>query len=182
MIKLDSIKNLYQNLTVREKVLLLAFSCIVVGVWLYFLKDSISSQYDAITLLDDKHQHQQNVLAKKQEIQAKLNTVLDRFDPNATFDDARLAGRMDTIAREAKLSADLLKPYTKEGTLFNTHQLEIQIRSASLKDLVLFVLRIEAESPYVKIHRMSIEPQKANRELLDSRIVVTSFKLKQSNF
>lgn len=168
----------YLGLSLREKSLLLVFTGIISAFWAVNVLGNLSEADKSLELLKQKQAYQRTVFSQADTIQADLGEVLQRFDPSATFDAARLAGHLDGIARQGRLSADLLRPYTEEGALFDTHQLEIQIKDASLMDLMLFTLRIEAESPYIKIHRMQMEPQKKNRFLMDSRIIVTSFELK----
>ena len=105
------------------------------------------------------------------------------MDPSKTFEATQLSGRIDSLLREYGLSsqADIDSVRTREGEIFNDHNLRFQLDRITISQLIAFNNALKQDTPYINIESVRIEANRKNPEQLEVRYGVNSFDLKDGS-
>ncbi|MFP4157609.1 MAG: hypothetical protein ACLFU4_08330 [Opitutales bacterium] len=177
---MQKIKALYKRTTVREKLLALVFILVILilwsGNWLGRLGAWNAGRTQSAVELDT----QQQWLDRSEEYTEGLDQALERVDPSKTFRGSQLSERVDSLLRQSGLSAqaDIDPVRTREGEIFNDHNLRVRLSRISIAQLVQFSQALRKDSPYINIESVRIAANRRNPEQLDVRFEINSFDLK----
>lgn len=171
---------LLRRMTIREKALLLLFVLVILFFWAGSLIARYNTNSQARTLAQTELVDQAQWIERSDFFAEGLTRALERVDPSKTYSGPQLSGRIDTLLRQAGLSslADIDPVRTKEGEIFNDHDLRIRLNRITLAQLVRINSLLIKESPYINLQSMRIKANRREREQLDVRIEVNSFELK----
>ncbi len=180
MSRLEQIKAFYKRATVREKLLTLVFVLVLLALWLNGWLGRLGEWNDQRRLTGVELQTQGQWLARSDEYAQGLARALERVDPSRTFAAAQLSGKVDSLLRESRLSgqADIDPVRTREGEIFNDHNLRVRLNRISIAQLIQFNEALRANSPYINIESVRIAADRRNPEQLDVRFEINSFDLK----
>ncbi len=175
---LTAANRLYRRLSVREKLLALLFVVVLVALWAASLSNRIGQwrlerRQTSLELLE-----QSQWLAHREDIATDLARALQRVDPAKTYSNTQLSGRIDALVREVALAADIDPVRTREGEIFNDHNLRVRLNRVSLAKLIEFNRLLSEETPYINLESLRISANKRNPEELDARFEINSFDLK----
>ncbi len=173
-------KRLYRRSSVREKLLLLAFVVVALLIWGNSLLGRFSDWNTQREQADIDLEDQQAWLERSDEYAAGLERALQIVDPAKTYASTRLAGRIDALVRQAGLlpNADIAPVRTREGEIFNDHNVRVRLSRISIADLIEFNSLLEQYSPYINLESIRIRKNRNRPEELDVRYEINSFELK----
>jgi hypothetical protein len=178
--QLHSLSRLFKRMTVRERALLLSFLIVLVLIWANAWFDRASSWQTQRALTQNALSTQQEWLSRDAFFTEGLATALERVDPAKTYAASRLSGQVDSIIRQSGLSAqaDIDPVRTREGEIFNDHNLRVRLSRISIAQLIQLNKLLSAETPYINIQNVQIQKNRRNPEQLDVRYEINSFDLK----
>ena len=83
--------------------------------------------------------------------------------------------------RRSGLSADIDPVSTREGEIFNDHNLRVRLGRISIAQLIQINSLLQKETPYINIQSIRIQKDRRNPSQLDIRYEINSFDLKDPN-
>ena len=177
MIK-KKIKKLYKRLSVREKLLFLLFFSVILILWCSSLTRRISELNHERKIAQFELNDQEQWIIQKPLISNNLERALERVDPAKTYSATKLSGRIDNMIRKVGLQADIDPVKTREGEVFNDHDLRVRLNRISIDKLIEFNNLLQIESPYINLDSLRLSANKRKPEELDARFEINSFDLK----
>jgi hypothetical protein len=177
---LKKLRALYKRMSLREKLLSLLFFVVILFLWTNHWMGRLSEWNAARRLADVELQTQQQWLDRGDFYTEALNTALERVDPSKTYAASQLSGRVDNLIRQTGLStqADIDPVRTREGEIFNDHNLRVRLSRISIAQLIKLNNLLSAETPYINLQSVRIQKNRRSPEQLDVRYVINSFDLK----
>jgi len=177
------LKALYKRTSLREKLLTLAFILVVLFLWGNSWLSRLSEWNDQRKFTANELEFQRQTLERGPEIAEGLKRALARVDPSKTYPAAKLSGRIDSLLRSAGLSgrADIDSVRTREGEIFNDHNLRVRLDRISIDQLIAFNALLKEDTPYINIQSVRIAANRRKPEELDVRFEINSFDLKDPN-
>jgi hypothetical protein len=179
----DKVNAFYRQMSLREKLLSLLFILVILLLWGNSWMGRLwqwntNKKQTTIELIT-----QQQWLDRSEFYSEGLATALERVDPSKTYAAAQLSGRVDGLIRQAKLSgqADIDPVRTREGEIFNDHNLRVRLSQISIAQLIKLNILLKAETPYINLQNVRIQKNRRNPEQLDVRYEINSFDLKDQN-
>lgn len=180
---LNKARTLYQRMSLREKLLSLLFFMVVLFLWTNHWMGRLSEWNAARQLATIELLTQQEWLESADFYTEALTTALERVDPAKTYAASQLSGRVDRLIRQSGLStqADIDPVRTREGEIFNDHNLRVRLGRISIAQLIQLNTLLSAETPYINLQSVRIQKNRRNPEQLDVRYEINSFDLKDPN-
>ncbi len=177
------IRTLYRTMSLREKSLCLCFLIALLIIWSNnwigrTLEWNIQRNLSATELAT-----QQEWLKRNDAISAGLSNALKRVDPSKTYAAAQLSGQIDGLIRQTGLSnqADIDPVRTREGEIFNDHNLRVRLSRISIAQLIKLNKLLQQESPYINLQSLRIQKNRTKPDQLEVRYQINSFDLKDLN-
>ena len=177
----DRSRALYKRMSLREKILSLLFVLVILLLWSNNWLSRLSDLNTQRELTGIELQTQQQWLDRSDLLTEKLAVALERVDPSKTFAAAQLSGKIDNLIRRSGLSADIDPVRTREGEIFNDHNLRVRLGRISIAQLVQINNLLQKETPYINIQSIRIQKDRRNPSQLDIRYEINSFVLKDPN-
>lgn len=176
---LQQAKRLFLRMTVREKSLTLAFILVMLFIWTGSLLNRSSAWNDNRKQAQSDLQNQQQWLDRSEQFSIGLANALERVDPQKTYAGSQLSGRVDAILRQVALSglADIDPVQTREGEIFNDHNIRIRLSRISIAQLIRLNNLLSQETPYINLQSVRVSKNRRNPEELDVRFKINSFDL-----
>lgn len=173
-------KVLYKRMSLREKLLTFVFIIVINFLWAGSWLDRLSVWNDQRKFAASELEFQQMTLERGPEFSEGLKRALERVDPLKTFAAAKLSEQIDSLVRTAGLSgqADINSVRTREGEIFNDHNLRVSFKRITIEQLIKFNALLKQDSPYINIQNVRIAANRRNPEQLDVRFEINSFDLK----
>lgn len=176
-------KALYKRTSLREKLLTLLFILVIIFLWANNWLSRLSEWNDQRQSSSVELFTQQQWLERSDEYAEGLERALERVDPSKTYAASQLSGRIDSLLRSAKLSgqADIDPVRTREGEIFNDHNLRVRLNRISISQLIEFSSLLKKDTPYINIQSVRVAANRRNPEELDVRYEINSFDLKEQS-
>jgi len=173
-------RRIYKRMSVREKLLCLLFLLVMILIWSNGWWNRASHWNAARKLAKVELTTQQQWLDRSDFYAEGLARALERVDPTKTYSGSQLSGRIDNLLRQASLAdqADIDPVRTREGEIFNDHNLRIRLSRISIAQLVDINKLLKQETPYITIQSVRLSANRRNPEELDARLEINSFDLK----
>jgi hypothetical protein len=180
---LNKAKRLFLRMSVREKLLTLLFILVMLFIWAGNLLSRSSEWNNHRSQAQTKLHIQQQWLDRSDEFTVGLANALERVDPKKTYARAQLSGRIDSIVRQVSLSAqaDIDPVQTREGEIFNDHNVRIRLSRISIAQLIQLNKLLSQETPYINLQSVRVTKNRRNPEELDVRFKINSFDLNLKN-
>ena len=177
------IRAIYRRTSLREKLLTLAFILVVLFLWGNNWLGRLSEWNGDRKFTANELEFQRQTLERGPEFTEGLKRALARVDPSKTYAAAQLAGRIDSLLRSAGLSgrADIDSVRTREGEIFNDHNLRVRLDRISIDQLINFNALLKEDTPYINIQSVRIAANRRKPEELDVRFEINSFDLKEES-
>ncbi len=178
--RLQQVKRLFRRMSVREKLLTLLFILVMLFIWTGNLVNRSSTWNHSRTQAQADLTIQQHWLDRSDEYTVGLASALERVDPTKTYEGPQLSGRIDSILRQVSLSssADIDPVQTREGEIFNDHNVRIRLSRISIAQLIQLNKLLSQETPYINLQSIRVTKNRRNPEELDARFKINSFDLK----
>lgn len=178
--RMQQIQRFYRRTSLREKLLTLVFILVILTLWTNSWMGRIGAWNDQRRSAAVELETQAQWLERRAEFSAGLERALARVDPSKTYEAARLSGRVDALLREYGLSAqaDIDPVRTREGEIFNDHNIRVRLNRISIAQLIAFNEALGMDTPYINIESVRIAANRNNPEQLDVRYEINSFDLK----
>lgn len=172
---------LYKRMSLREKLLSLLFVLVFLFIWSnnWFTRVSEANAQRKLTTVE--LQTQQQWLDRSDSFTEQLAVALERVDPSKTYAATQLSGHVDSLIRRSGLTADIDSVRTREGEIFNDHNLRVRLSQISIAQLIKLNNLLKQETPYINIQSVRIQKNRRNPEQLDVRYEINSFDLKDPN-
>jgi len=167
------------RISARERTMLAALVLIGFMIWLSALWrnwEIVSNQHRKARHELDKQAVWLNDAAR---FERELGETLSRLDPESTLNADALVALIDGMARKGRLKHDLGTPGTVEQKIFLQHTLRVGIKNAPLSRLIDFERSLRTNHPYAALEDFSITANKSDPRLLNARLTITSYELKQ---
>lgn len=179
----NKLGTLYKRMSLREKLLSLLFIVVILLLWMNHWMGRLSEWNAARQLAAVELNTQEQWLERADFYTEALNDALERVDPSKTYAANQLSGRVDNLIRQSGLStqADIDPVRTREGEIFNDHNLRVRLNRISIAQLIQLNNRLREETPYINIQSVRIQKNRRNPEQLDVRYEINSFDLKDPN-
>ena len=174
----DRLRALYKRMSLREKLLSLLFVLVILFLWSNNWLGRLSEWDAQRKLTGVELQTQQQWLDRSDLLTEQLAVALERVDPSKTFAAAQLSGHIDSLIRRSGLSADIDPVRTREGEIFNDHNLRVRLGRISIAQLIQINSLLLKETPYINIQSIRIQKDRRNPSQLDIRYEINSFDLK----
>ena len=171
-------KAIYQRLSLRERILLIAFIWVVLVIVLGYGMKWTSynrSEWSRVNMLLDA---QQELFEQRPVVEAQLDEVLLRFNREKTFSAAKLTERVDELARSIGLVFITGDADPEHGLTVSLHTLPGSITRKKISDILQFVELLDKEYPYITLDNLRLTAESGNPEFLTARFVIKSFELK----
>ncbi len=179
----DKTRGIYKRMTLREKLLCLAFLLVILFLWTNNWLGRMSDWNAQRKLTTVELQTQQQWLDRSDFYSQGLATALERVDPSKTYAADKLSGHVDSLIRRSGLSsqADIDPVRTREGEIFNDHNLRVRLSRISIAQFIKLNNLLKQENPYINIQSVRIQKNRSKPEQLDVRYEINSFDLKDPN-
>ncbi|MEC8614002.1 MAG: hypothetical protein VXY17_01185, partial [Verrucomicrobiota bacterium] len=174
----DKLCALYKRMSLREKLLSLLFVLVTLFLWSNNWLSRLSKLNTQRKLTEVELQTQQQWLDRSDLLTEQLSVALGRVDPSKTFAAAQLSGHIDNLIRSSGLSADIDPVNTREGEIFNDHNLRVRLGRITIAQLIQINSMLQKETPYINIQSIRIQKDRRKPSQLDIRYEINSFDLK----
>ena len=174
-------RKLFHVLSLRERVLLTVFIWIIVLAWFGSAVNSLGTARQNLRQAGVQLDLQEEWFDTRDDIETRLESALQRLDPQKTYSGARLVGLLDNFARETGANFDINAPVTKSGDIFNIHTVRVQFNKTGIAALIEFDQKIKGQSPYLGLERVQVDAQKSDPRLLNAQFIISSFELEEEN-
>lgn len=183
------VDSVYSKLSVRERIYLLIFALIFVGVILYFVFDGLNRSREAqiarVELLRAGIAEIKSGEAKFRELRAKGEAYQKLLKENS-IDLGKLMERhaqsegitIEDFKEKRRVLDDDLSSKTKKSEVIVAYTQEVTIRTASLAQLSKFLEKLEKERSPVRVTSLDMKTSAQDRqELRFIKLAVTTYKL-----
>lgn len=173
-----ALKAFFLSRLLREKVLLVAFVALGAVMWFSsFSKRAarVTREHSAVVA---ELAVQKQWLANRATIEAAAVQAVKNLDPQKTLDDTRLVGELSALARQFNLKGMTNDtPQTARSGQFAVHTVLVTLPRANFDDLNRFYVELARRSPYLGIEQFSLAADRANPNLLNAAVKVSSVEI-----
>jgi general secretion pathway protein M len=172
--------NFFWNLQTRERLLVIG-AAVVLLLMLVFLM-VIDPQLARSARLDRQIRAAQSQLRDIQTESREYlrhKRVLDRINQQLTQQRTfSLFSRLEQLARQTGIRKQIqyMKPtVSTPNDLYREDAVEIKMEGVTLAQLIIYLDQVERSPQLLKIKRLSVKPQRQNRQMLSAVIRVSTF-------
>jgi hypothetical protein len=173
-------QQIFNALTLRERFLVALIVWVLLLVWLLGFLESFQSSFSTLSLNRDLRSSYEATLTQADVAESLLDSARAGLDGSKTFSAAQLVGKLDSLARENKISSfDISTPSTQETQLFSFHNVRFSIKQAQIGELIRFDAATKQFSPYIALSDFQLSANKRDPRYLDAVFELVSFELKE---
>lgn len=172
------IRQLFFTLSLRERVLLVAFLATILLIWALFLLGGLRTNTAGLRQAGQRLEVQSLQLARADDVQLMLDSALANLDSGRTYSATQLVGKIDEVARELGVRYDLSTPNTQDSDIFATHVVRLRIDNGNLSDLIGFNDVIQQENPYIVLNQFQMAARQNDPRLIDASFEISSIELR----
>jgi len=158
-------KKLFQGRSLRERLLLLAFTLIALGWWAPVALGRLAALRRDLGEARLQRETQQITLAHRKEIEVRAAAAGRTLDPAKTLDASQAFAELNRIT--TGLTAEIGAQRSTRSDQFALHNMQVSIRRADLKALYGFYEQLSARAPYLGIEQCVLTVDRANPGLLN---------------
>jgi len=144
-------KQRYQNISVREKTLLLGFLLLLTLFWGWSAAGRTVRLLHQSARLNAEEATQELWLGQRARIGTQARHAARHLEPGRTIDATQLFSEVNKQAQG--LNFDLGGQRTEQSSQFAVHVVQLTVRKADLAALVGLYDRLEARAPYIGIEQ-----------------------------
>lgn len=163
----------------REKFLMLVFAVGAAVFWFTDLSDRArvvtTDLRETRTILSQ----QARWLQEKDRIEQAAAAAVADLDSSRTFNSLRLAGELNTLAREAGIDQSLRSETqpTQQTVQFSVHSVQLTLNRVSWESLLSFYQALSLRAPYISIERFTLQSVPNSPAELTARLLVSSVEI-----
>ncbi|MDP0501634.1 MAG: hypothetical protein Q7P63_16195 [Verrucomicrobiota bacterium JB022] len=168
-----------RRLSIRERLLALAFVWVILLVWLFAVLGDFGPEIRHFKRTGQNLAAQERKLAQAEQAQLDYEHAITDIEPERTLNASQLFGKIDAMARDNALQDFVInRAPTESSELFNFYRVRLNIDRASLPDLMAFDEKLKAESPYLTLTGFTLRAIPKDPRTLDATFEIASFQLK----
>lgn len=173
-------KQFFLGLTLRERILLIAFLTTLLLLWALALLRGLQSNIAGLNLAGQQLEEQSRQLQRADEVQSRLSEALTTLDSTRTYSATQLVGKIDQLLSQelGVRRYDLSTANTQDSDIFASHVVRLRIDNGNLSDLVRFNQLLQQENPYIVLTQFQIASRQSDPRLLDASFEISSIELK----
>ncbi len=180
MLIMNKLRNRFNRLNTRERIMLIAFIGVCLAFWWSEWSKGWSAVGEDLRSVREELSVQEVWLAGDAQFRQQLRTLLDQVRVENTLNASELAALVDGMARKENLRHDLTNPETREEGMLRRHSLALSIRNAPLDKLIVLVETIRDAHPYLSLDHISIHANRADPRLLNARLSISALQPRQA--
>lgn len=172
-------KTIYQRMSLRERLLLIAFLWVVLIAALTSLFDWTSRNRVEWSDLSLLLKTQNELFEQRPVVEAELEEMRRRFNRDNTFSDSKLNEKVDELARSVDLvfiNSGIVKP--ERGPTVNLYTLTGSVKRKEIGQILELEALLRKEYPYITVDSLKLTADPGNPQFLTARFVIKSFELK----
>ncbi len=167
-------KSFFNARSLRERMLLLAFTVIGLGWWAPVALGRFGALRRDLKDFTTERETQQMWLSHRAEIEARAAAAGRMLDPAKTLDASQAFAEVNRMT--AGLTAELAAQRSVRAEQFALHNVQVSIRRADIKGLYGFYEQLSARAPYLGIEQCVISVDRASPGLLNAVFRVYSIE------
>lgn len=175
------LRQLYDSLSLRERFLLLGFIWLGLLFWFTFQMRGYRAASTAHSSIKSILETQQVLLDNEAYIEERVALAQGSIDNSRTYSGSSLFSTVDNLARQAEIAADINSPTSSEEGIFRIHSVRVNIRRATLEQLIRFVHAVRADAPYLSLGRFQLDANARDPQQLNAQFIVESFELAETD-
>lgn len=171
-------KAFFLSRLLREKILMLGFVLIAALIWLSGVGERAGAKVRAIKATSTDLDVQRRWLLQRERIEKEAQLAIEHLDPSRSFDNVRLQGELNSLARAAGLTNyDVSDSRTVRTSQFAVHSVQFQARNADIASLINFYQSLAQRAPYLGLEQFALASNRANPAQLTASWRVTSVEI-----
>lgn len=175
------LSKILMRISKRERVMAISLLIVLMLLWLGQLTDSWEEVSGRLRQTRKDISLQKVWLDSADAFNQELQKVRGRINSKDTLNSAQLTDFLDELGRSRKLTYELSTPVTKDGQLFREHTLRVAYRNVTLEQMIALYEEIDRRKPYVSIDEINFSVNRSDQRLLNVRLTLSSFELKEPN-
>ena len=168
-------KRRYQNISVREKTLLLGFLVLLAFFLVWSAAGHTTRLLHQSARLDTEEATQELWLGQRAKIRAQAQHAARHLEPGKTIDATQLFSEVNKLAQG--LNFDLGGQRTEQSNQFAVHVVQLTIRKADLASLIRFYESLEARAPYIGIEQCEFGADRSEAGKLNASLRVFAIQV-----
>lgn len=174
-----SLRAFFLGRLLREKVLLLGFLALGLGLWGLSFAQRADVFWRAQKRTTQDLKTQEQMLKMGPEIEALTKAAASQMDPAKTLDPTLLAVEVRRLANETgvKFNASNVTPGPKVGQ-FSINTLKLNITPTDWDAFRKFYARLQERAPYIAVTELVLTPVRGNERQIQASLTVASFEVK----
>jgi len=173
------LRQIFNLLSVRERLLLAALSWSLLLLWAMFLLRNFRSEWNNFAFSKVQLTDQNKNLELLPLVEERLRRATATLDPSRTYSASDLSDQIEPLLREIGFNYDLSTPTTRASDIFSTHTIRLRVKNGDIAGLMKFNQEIQRESPYIVLTQFKISADKRDPRNLDATFQISSFELKE---
>jgi hypothetical protein len=174
---MNALKAYFLSRLLREKLLLVTIAVLVALAILSNFSSRVARSWRAQHAATVALAEQQQWLAHRTGIEAGAGQAVKNLDPARTFDDTRLVGELNALARAQGLKFTSDTPRTERSGQFAVHTVQFNLLKMDWEALKRFYLELTKRSPYIGIEQCSLQAERATPGVLNASLRVSSVEI-----
>lgn len=165
----------------RERTMLIMLVVVLLLLWLGQMIEDWERVHNELSTSRKEISLQEVWIRNADGFNQQLQALLQEIDGSKTFDAPALSALIDQLARQGNLTYELSSPVVTDGPLFRQNNVRVILRNISLHQLLQVYRSIMEHKPYLSIEEISMTANRSDPRLLNVRMIVSSFELKDPN-
>jgi hypothetical protein len=179
---MKTLRFLFERLSLRERLFLVVFLTLALLMWFGALSRNLRLTLKELQDHNNILSLHTVLLDNEEFIVDRLRVAREGLDGSKTFSSEDLFGKVDTLVRTFKLNADIRSPQSRQDEIFSTYAVRLEIKNATLHELIAFTQSVQAEAPYLNLTRFQIDPISRDPRRLNAQVEIESFEITQEIF
>jgi hypothetical protein len=171
-------KAFFLSRLLREKILMLGFVLIGALIWLSGVSDRAGVRLREFKETSAELDRQRRWLLERERYEKEAQLAIEHLDPSRTFDNVRLQGELNSLARAAGLSNySVSDSRTTRTSQFAVHSVQFQASNADMGALITFYQSLAQRAPYLGLEDFKLASNRTNPAQLTAQWRVRSVEI-----
>lgn len=173
MAAIDTLKDKWDAITPRERMLVVAGGIAAVATVLFLLATSIVDRLDAMSKRNDKMRRALSVLS---DYRVRGRTT-EAKGPEITATPVKLESYLDKQAKKVGITVPSYKPRNAQRNGFNVHTVEVNVTALEIEKVKEFLEAIETDNKLVAVTSITLKRSFSDKTKLDLKVDVSTYSL-----
>jgi HAMP domain-containing protein len=167
-------KKFFQNRSLRERLLLLAFCLIGLAWWAPVALRRLGTFRQEFTKYRSDYETQQLWLSHRTEIETHAAAVARTLEPTKMLDASQAFNELNRMT--SGLTPEIVSGKTLQSDQFALNNIQVTIRKADIASLVNFYTQLAARAPYLGIEGCVLSADRASPGMINAVFRVYSIE------